>query len=265
MGLGIGCRELISGSASGIQVNQNPPYGPGENIVRFAQAPPTKAATTSAGKAATTVYVTLAAQVLSLGALVVFEQVRGRQLAAELAEFGGRPSGPDADALAGAATVFAVLLLIALATTIAAAAAHTTWLVRVRQAGALPAARSTVAAAWLIPGVNLVAPAVLVYETWRATGPAEESRRGRVALVTGWWLSWLATLAVFTIVLPLDAVDSLTGLGVLELACLALSAALCAATVRRVTPQRSPAVRPSAGSPGRPAPVTAVTRLGRAS
>ncbi|MFD2349736.1 hypothetical protein ACFSTC_10725 [Nonomuraea ferruginea] len=72
--------------------------------MRFAQAPPTKAATTSAskvvGKAATTVYVTLAAQVLSLGALVVFEQVRGRQLAAELAEFGGRPSGPDADALA---------------------------------------------------------------------------------------------------------------------------------------------------------------------
>jgi len=91
----------------------------GENIiVRFAQAPPTKAANA--------VYVTLIAQVLSLGALVLFEQVRGRSLAAELAAFGGRPSGADAEALAGPATAFAVLLLLAVATTVAAAAAHTT-------------------------------------------------------------------------------------------------------------------------------------------
>ncbi|MFG1945475.1 DUF4328 domain-containing protein [Nonomuraea sp. NPDC048826] len=198
--------------------------------MRYAQAPPTKAANA--------VYVTLAAQVLALGSLVIFEQVRGRQLAAQLAEFGGRPSGADAEALVGAATTFAVLLLLTLATTVAAAAAHTTWLVRVRRRVAPATARSAVAAAWLIPGVNLIAPAVLVYETWQAAGPPEEGRRSRMALVTGWWLSLLTTLTVFTVVPSFDA-GGLTGLGVLELTCLTLSAGLCAATVRRITALRS--------------------------
>ncbi|MDA0638301.1 DUF4328 domain-containing protein [Nonomuraea sp. MCN248] len=212
--------------------------------MRLAQAPPTKSANA--------VYVTLAAQVASLGALVVFEQVRGRHLAAEVAAVGGRPSGADADALAGAATAFAVLLLLVVTATVAAAIAYLTWLVRARQAVAPSYARSTVAAAWFVPGVNLIAPAVLVYETWQAAGPPEEGRRGRVALVASWWLSWLATLAVFTLVLPFDA-DGLTGLGVPELACLALTAALCAATVHQITAlQRSPAV----GRAASPAPVT---------
>jgi hypothetical protein len=229
----------------------------GENIiVRFAQAPPTKAANA--------VYVTLIAQVLSLGALVLFEQVRGRSLAAELAAFGGRPSGADAEALAGPATAFAVLLLLAVATTVAAAAAHTTWLVRARRRVAPSAARA-VAAAWLIPGVNLLAPAVLVYETWRATGPPEPGRARRIALVTSWWVSWLATVAVFVLVTPSDAPDGLTGLGVPELACLALSAVLCAATVHRITHlQRStPPARARRRSTAT-SPVTRTTHLGSA-
>ena len=48
----------------------------------------------TAQKAASAVYVTLAAQVLSLGALVLFEQVRGRRLATQLAAFGGVPQAP---------------------------------------------------------------------------------------------------------------------------------------------------------------------------
>src|SRR5690606_37346723 len=114
--------------------------------------------------------------------------------------------------------------LPAVAATSAAASADTTWLLRMRHACSLPAARSAVAAAWLIPGVNLLAPAVLLSETWRLATP-QESRRTRLALVTAWWLSWLTTLAVFTLVLPHDASDGLTGLGLLELACLTLSAA----------------------------------------
>lgn len=225
--------------------------------MRVAHAP-TKP--TGVSRAARAVYVTFAAQTLSLAALVIFEEVRGRQLATELAAFGGRPSGADAEALAGPATAFAVLLLLAVAATVAAAAAYTTWLLRIRQACSLPAARSAVAAAWLIPGVNLLAPAVLLSETWRLATP-QESRRTRLALVTAWWLSWLTTLAVFTLVLPHDASDGLTGLGLLELACLTLSAALCAATVHRITVlQPTPALHTQSPTPK----VTPTTSLGRA-
>ncbi len=122
----------------------------GENIVRFAQAPPIKAASA--------VYVTLAAQVVSLGALVLFERVRGRELATQLAAFGGRPQGADAEALVGAVTVFAVLMMLTTAATVAAAAAYVTWLVRARQANDPSAPSAAVAGAWLIPGVNLVGP-----------------------------------------------------------------------------------------------------------
>lgn len=198
----------------------------GENIVRLAQAPPVKAASA--------VYVTLTAQVLSLGALVLFEQVRGRELAAQLAAFGGRPQGADAEAVVGAVTVFAVLLMLTTAATVAAAAAYVTWLVRARQAGD-PAARSTpVAGAWLIPGVNLVGPALLVHELWKGARPPSDRRERWLALVAAWWLSWLATLALAVTGLARDS-GGLTGAGLAQLTCLTLAALLCAATVREIT------------------------------
>ncbi|WP_043640262.1 DUF4328 domain-containing protein [Nonomuraea candida] len=237
----------------------------GENNVRYTQASPTRAASA--------VYVTLTAQVLSLGALVIFELSRGRRLAAELAAFGGRPQGADAEAVVGAVTTFAVLMMLVAGTTVAAAAAYVTWLVRARQANDRSAATGPVAAAWLLPVVNLVAPAVLVDEVWRGARPPA-GRRGRwLALLTGWWLSWLATLALVTIRLPLDAsAGDLTGVGVPELACAALAALLCAATVRELTRlQRCGrsvwATEPSpvrAFSP-RPRPAPGSTAMGRTS
>ncbi|UBU11246.1 DUF4328 domain-containing protein [Nonomuraea gerenzanensis] len=200
----------------------------GEINVRYTQASPTRAASA--------VYLTLTAQILSLGALVSFELSRGRRLAAELAAFGGRPQGADAEAVVGAVTMFAVLMMLVAGTTIAAAAAYVTWLVRARQANDRSAATAPVAAAWLVPGVNLVAPAVLVDEVWRGTRPPA-GRRGRwLALLAGWWAAWLATIALVTIRLPLDAsAGDLTGVGVPELACASVAALLCACTVRELT------------------------------
>ncbi|MGN9845398.1 DUF4328 domain-containing protein [Nonomuraea sp. H19] len=200
----------------------------GENIVRYTQAPPTRAAAA--------VYVTLAAQILSLAALVIFEQARGRSLAAQLAAFGGRPHGPDAEAVVGAVTVFAVLMMLLAGTSIAAAAAYVTWLVRARQVNDRSAPRGPVAAAWLVPGVNLVAPVVLLDQVWRGTRPPAGQRGRWLALLAAWWLSWLGTLALITIRLPLgSSAGDLTGVGVLELGCSAVSALLCAGTVREVT------------------------------
>jgi hypothetical protein len=230
----------------------------GENIVRYTQA--------SATRAASAVYVTLAAQLLSLAALVIFEETRGRRLAAQLAAFGGRPRGADAEAVVGAVTVFALLMLALAITSIAAGAAYAAWLVRARQVNDRSAATAPVAAAWLIPGVNLVAPVVLVDELWRGARPAA-GRRGWLALLTGWWLSWLVTLGLLTIRLPLgSSAGDLTGVGVLELGCAAVAAVLCAATVREVTrlqrASRSPLATISALSHHhRPAPGS--TPLGR--
>jgi hypothetical protein len=199
----------------------------GENIVRFAQAPPIKAASA--------VYVTLTAQVLSLGALVLFEQVRGRELAAQLASFGGRPQGADAEAVVGAVTVFAVLLMLTTGATVAAAAAYVTWLVRARQANDPSAHSVPVAGAWLIPGVNLVGPALLVHELWKGARPPSDGRGRWLALVAAWWLSVLATLTLTVTGLARDSSGGLTGAGLAELTCLTLAALLCAATVREVT------------------------------
>ncbi|MEV0383127.1 DUF4328 domain-containing protein [Nonomuraea sp. NPDC050643] len=200
----------------------------GENNVRYTQASP--------ARAASAVQLTLAAQVLSLGALVIFEELRGRRLAAQLASFGGRPQGADAEAVVGAVTTFAVLMMLVAGTSVAAAAAYVTWLVRARQANDRSAATGPVAAAWLIPVVNLVAPVVLVDEVWRGTRPPAGRRARWLALLTGWWLSWLATLALVTVRLPLDSSASeLTGVGTLELTCAAVAAVLCASTVRELT------------------------------
>ncbi|MEU4229027.1 DUF4328 domain-containing protein [Nonomuraea sp. NPDC026600] len=177
---------------------------------------------------------TLAAQVLSLGALVIFEHSRGRRLATQLAAFGGRPHGADADAVVGAVTVFAVLMMLVAGTTMAAAAAYVSWLVRARQVNDRSAPAGPVAAAWLIPGVNLIAPLLLVDEVWRGTAPPHDRRRW-LTLLTAWWLTWLATLALVTTRLPLGSSDGLTGIGLPELACATVSALLCAATVRDIT------------------------------
>ncbi|KAB8190874.1 DUF4328 domain-containing protein [Nonomuraea phyllanthi] len=214
----------------------------GEIIVRYA-SPPTRAASA--------VHVTLAAQVLSLGALVTFEHARGRDLAVQLAAFGGRPQGADAEAVVGAVTAFAVLMMLVAGTSIAVAAAYVTWLVRARQANDRSAAPGPVAVAWLVPGLNLVAPVVLVDGVWRGARPPA-GRRGRwLALLAGWWLSWLATLAMVTIRLPLDpSAGGLTGVGLPELACSAVAALLCAGTVRELTRLQRAARAPRAAEPG---------------
>ncbi|WP_327590021.1 DUF4328 domain-containing protein [Nonomuraea sp. NBC_00507] len=200
----------------------------GENIVRYTQASPTRAASA--------VYVTLAAQVLSLAALVVFEHARGHRLAAQLAEFGGRPHGADAEAVVGAVTVFALLMMLVAGTSIAAGAAYVTWLVRARQANDRSAPTGPVAAAWLIPGMNLFAPVILVDEVWRGARPPAGQRGRWLSLLAAWWVSWLAMLALITVRLPLDAsAGDLTGVGVLELGCAAVAAVLCACTVRELT------------------------------
>ncbi|TYB57817.1 DUF4328 domain-containing protein [Nonomuraea sp. PA05] len=238
----------------------------GEINVRYTQASPTRAASA--------VHLTLTAQILSLGALVSFELSRGRRLAAELAAFGGRPQGADAEAVVGAVTLFAVLMMLVAGTTIAAAAAYVTWLVRARQANDRSAATAPVAAAWLLPGVNLIAPAVLVDEVWRGTRPPA-GRRGRwLALLAGWWAAWLGTIALFTIRLPLDAsAGDLTGVGVPELACASVAALLCGCTVRELTRLQRAArsARPvEAGtvhtfSPQAPQPAPGSTAVGRTS
>ncbi|WP_188192226.1 DUF4328 domain-containing protein [Nonomuraea sp. SYSU D8015] len=231
----------------------------GENIVRYTQAPPTRAAFA--------VYVTLAAQILSLAALVIFEQARGRRLAAQLAEFGGRPHGADAEAVVGAVTVFALLIMVVVGTSIAAGAAYVTWLVRARQANDRSVTSGRVAAAWLIPGFNLVAPVVLVDEVWRGARPPGGQRGRWLALLLGWWVSWLATLALVTVWVPLDSsAGDLTGMGLPELGCAVVAAVLCAATVRELTRlqrmARSPLATVRAFSP-RPSPAPGSTPIGR--
>ncbi|WP_245765494.1 DUF4328 domain-containing protein [Nonomuraea jiangxiensis] len=210
--------------------------------MRDSQEPPIR-------RAASAVYVTLAAQVLSLGALVIFEHSRGRRLAAQLAEFGGRPQGAEAEAVVGAVTTFAVLMMLVTGTSIAVAVAYVTWLVRARRANDRSAASGPVAAAWLIPFVNLVAPAVLVDEVWRGTRPPAGQRARWIGLLAGWWLSWLTMVALVTIRLPLDAsAAGLTGVGLPELACASVAALLCGATVRELTRLQRARVPRSAGS-----------------
>ncbi|GII91633.1 DUF4328 domain-containing protein [Sinosporangium siamense] len=199
--------------------------------MRLAPPPPTRSASA--------VYTTLAAQCSAVIALVVFETLRGRRLAEELAALDGDPRSPGAQAVVGAVTVFAVLILAAVATTAAAALSYLTWLTRACQADepGAPALRSALAA-WAVPLVNLMAPPMLLDRLWQGAAPVEE-RRGRwVALVLAWWLSLAATVVLFVVRLapPADAaMPGLTGLGPLEAAVTVVAALLCAATVREIT------------------------------
>lgn len=190
-------------------------------------------------RSATAVHVALGVQVLATAALAMFEQARGRRLAREISALGGDPHAPGAQAVVGAVTVFAVLMMIITVTLVATAAAYLTWLIQARQNATHPEASALpTLAAWLVPGVNLVAPPMLLYRLWWASHPPAD-RHGRwVALLAAWWLSWLTTLALILVRLPLHATPgdaSLTGLGPVELTAVTVSALLCAATVRQIT------------------------------
>lgn len=211
-------------------------------------------------KSASAVYVTLAAQVAATAALVVFEQARGRRLVQEISALGGDPHAPGAQAVVGAVSVFAILIMLVTATTVAAAAAYLTWLIQTRQNASPGAQTAPVLAAWSVPGINLVAPPVLVHRLWWDSRPPAD-RHGRwVALLAAWWLSWLAVLAL--VLLRLTAAGDtaagdtdLTGLGPAELAVVTLCALLCAATVRQITRIQAAGARPR--PPARTGPVMA--------
>ncbi|GIH27965.1 hypothetical protein Aph01nite_62750 [Acrocarpospora phusangensis] len=178
-------------------------------------------------RAATGVYAALTAQVAALGALVLFEEVRGRRLAREIASFDGDPYAPGAREVVGAVTVFAVLMMIVVVTTLVAAATYLVWLRRARASSSA----TSVLAAWLLPGVNLIAPPLLADWAWQ-----DAERRGRtrwLALLTTWWISWLVVLWILLVRLP--GAEGLTGLGLTELAAIAFAALLCAVTVREIT------------------------------
>ena len=187
----------------------------------------------AAGRAAIGVYLALAAQIATLTCLVVFEEVRGRQLARQVAVLGTDPRVPETQTMVGAVTWFAVLVLLALAATVAAGCSYFSWL---RRAGATP---GMIAIAWFVPVLNLAAPALLLYKLREdATGIRDARRASWLALLAAWWASWLATLFLIVTHLPVfrpSTTHSLTGLGPTELAVAVLAAVLCAATVREVT------------------------------
>jgi|GEM_PF-4557601 len=188
-------------------------------------------------KSASAVYVTLTALAVAVAALAVFEQVRGRSLALEISELNGDPHAPGADAVFGAVTVFAVLIMFFAATTIAAVAAYLNWLLRARQCADRPAV-TPVLVSWFVPVVNLVAPAVLVDRLWRASRPPPDRRLRWKTLLTAWWLSWLVASALVLVRLWPGAPQtgtSLTGFGLTELIAVAAASLLCAMTVRQIT------------------------------
>ncbi|TQS30320.1 DUF4328 domain-containing protein [Microbispora sp. KK1-11] len=256
-----------------------------------------RSTSSAVSRAAAGVYAALAAQVVSVAALAVFEETRGRRLATQIAAFGGDPASPAARTVSGAATAFAVLVLVVIGATVACAAAYLSWLRRVRPATP-PVA---LAAACLVPGVNLVIPPFLADLAWRE-GPAGRTRRGGgpvpggdtlrsggiarsepyggrdrtrwLVVLACWWVSWLAALGL---VFAGPARDGLTGLGTSQAAAVAVAALLCASAVHEVTARHAgagrkravrPAVRPQVrlGHGERPsgmpaAPVTPAARV----
>lgn len=229
-----------------------------------------RSTSSAVSRAAAGLYAALAAQVVSVTALAVFDEARGRRLASQIAAFGGDPASPAARSVSGAATVFAVLVLVLLATTVTTAIAYLSWLRQVRPATP-PAA---LAAACLLPGVNLVAPPFLADLAWREAParrhgrPADRTRRENhpdhgepgnrptertrwLVILACWWLSWLAALGL---VFAGPARDGLTGLGTQQAAALAVAALLCASAVREVTARHAggghghgtrPSIRPA--------------------
>lgn len=186
-------------------------------------------------RSAAGVYVGLAAQVVAMAALAVFEETRGRGLAAQIAVFGGDPDAPGAHRVVGAVSVFAILIMAVLTTTAMAAAAYLTWLRRVQPR--IPAL--TLAAVWLLPGINLVMPPILTDLAWRQAvrhnAPGYGAQRPRWLVLVGcWWLSWLAALGL-VFARPTQPGRDLTGVGLPTLAAIVVAAILCAATVREIS------------------------------
>ncbi len=237
-----------------------------------------RSTSSAVSRAAAGVYAALAAQVVSVAALAVFEESRGARLASQIAAFGGDPASPAARTVSGAATTFAVLVLALLAATVITAVAFLSWLRQVRP-GTPPVA---LAAACLVPGVNLVVPPFLADLAWReapvpprggraglarqtsgargterggtgngGTGPGERTRW--LVLLACWWMSWLAVLGL---VFAGQGRDGLTGLGVSQAAATAVAALLFASAVREVTARHTGAglgrtARPPARSQAR--------------
>ncbi len=201
-----------------------------------------RSASSEVSRSAVAVYASLGAQVASMAALVVFEHVRGRRLIREIAAFGGDPHDPAAREVVGAVTVFALLMLLLAAATLTCAVAYLSWLRRVR-----PASSGVYAlGAWLVPGVNLVAPPIIADRAWREAAHGRGDRSRWLPLLIGWWLSWLALIWLVLVRLPRTRGPAdLTGVGLLEVVTAAVAAALCAATVHRITGFRR--LRTSAG------------------
>ncbi|MEN3539313.1 hypothetical protein AAH991_29660 [Microbispora sp. ZYX-F-249] len=226
-----------------------------------------RSTSSAVNRAAAGVYAALAAQVVSVAALAVFEESRGSRLASQIAAFGGDPAAPAARAVSGAATTFAVLVLALLTATVTAALAYLSWLRQVRPATP-PVA---LAAACLVPGVNLVVPLFLTDLAWREAPakphgrPADRTRRANgpgtaggtggpaertrwLVLLACWWVSWLAALGL---AFAGPAREGLTGLGTPQAAAAAVAALLCASAVREVTARHTGAGH---GRAARPAP-----------
>lgn len=188
-------------------------------------------------RSASAVYIALTALVVAIAALAVFEQARGRRLVLEISKLGGDPHAPGAEAVFGAVTVFAILIMFFAATAIATVAAYLNWLLRARQGADLPAV-APVLVSWFVPAVNLVAPAVLVDRLWWASRPPLDRRLRWTALLTAWWLSWLVAFALVLARLwpgTSQGGTNLTGFGLTELVAVAFASLLCAATVRQIT------------------------------
>ncbi len=246
-----------------------------------------RSTSSAVSRAAAGVYAALAAQVVSVAALAVFEESRGSRLASQIAAFGGDPASPAARAVSGAATTFAVLLLALLTATVTAALAYLSWLRQVRPATP-PVA---LAAACLVPGVNLVVPLFLTDLAWREAPaprhgrPADRARqadgsgstggtrttdgtgttggartgsglgggtggpaeRTRWLVVLACW--WVSWLAALGLVFAGPAREGLTGLGTPQAAAVAVAALLCASAVREVTARHTGAGHGRAARP----------------
>ncbi|MFI0421626.1 DUF4328 domain-containing protein [Spongiactinospora sp. 9N601] len=199
-------------------------------------------------RAALAVHAAFLVHLAALAGLVIFEATRGERLARRLALLGADASGRQA--LVGDVTLFAVLLLTVAATAVIAACAYLTWLVRARRAS-VPGVRGSggVLAGWLVPGLNLIVPPLLVDRVWRETrGRLPAARRRRwLALLAAWWLAWLGALA--SIGAGFAARGGVTGVGLVQLAAFSLAALLCTATIRQIA-----RTRPAGPRPGRFAP-----------
>ncbi|MFC7649030.1 DUF4328 domain-containing protein [Streptosporangium lutulentum] len=161
-----------------------------------------------------------------------------RQLAREISALGGDPHAPGAQAVVGAVTLFAILIMFVAATTIAVVVACMIWLIRARRDTGQARRGPLGPGGWFVPGVNLIAPPVMMDRLWWASRPPVNRRTRWLTLLTAWWLSWLAALTLVLVRLSSGTSKgstALTGLGPVELAAVTIAALLCAATVRQIS------------------------------